>query len=143
MKLARPALLSSLALVACLAAQASDAPSDTPQPAAPTESGMVGGINPRTGALRTLTDAEIRALSDKANTMTSSRSANQNAAWARMPQTAADASRTFRRHAHGTTSAQLPLSAMSTLTVKRAADGSLSLLENNSPLGHGEQEVSK
>ncbi|MGH8052857.1 MAG: post-PEP-CTERM-1 domain-containing protein [Stenotrophomonas sp.] len=105
---------------------------------------MVAGIDAATGKLRTLTDAEIQALSNKANTMATSRSsATPNAAWAKMPQTEADAAKTFRRHANGMTSAELPVSSMSSLTAEIANDGSLTILENGAPLGHGQQQVSK
>lgn len=149
MKVAKPSLLlTALALGTCLAAHAAEPPT-TEATATTAESGMVAGIDPTTGKLRKLTDAEIRALSEKANAMpATARSAAgsstaTNAAWARMPQNSAQATATIRTHANGMSSAELPVSAMNSLTVERAADGSVQVLENGAPPSHGRQEVSK
>lgn len=148
MKVAKTTLLlSALALGISATAYAAEPPaSETPT----AENGMVAGIDPATGKLRTLTDSEIRALTDKANEMTpAARSASAartttNAAWAKMPQNSAQATATIRSHANGMSSAELPLSAMNALTVERAADGSVQILENGAPPpSHGRQEVNK
>ncbi len=150
MKVAKTILLSSaLSLGISAIAYAAEPPaSDAPTP--PAENGMVAGIDPTTGKLRTLTDSEIRALTDKANEMApAARSAaaartTTNAAWAKIPQDSAQATATLRNHANGMSSAELPLSAMSSLTVERAADGSVQVLENGvPPPSHGRQEVNK
>ena len=145
MRMAKPSLLlSALALSASLSVQAHEPPTDG-NPSTPTESGMVAGVDAKTGKLRKLTDTEIRALSDKANAMPSaSRSAaGTNAAWARIPQTGSDAAKTIRMQSNGMSTADLPLSAMNSLSVERNAAGEVQILENGSPLSHGRQEVSE
>ena len=145
MRMAKPSLLlSALALTASLSVQAHEPPTDG-NPSSPTESGMVAGIDAKTGKLRKLTDVEIQALSDKANAMPSaSRSAaGTNAAWARIPQTGADAAKTIRMQSNGLSTADLPLSAMNSLSIERNAAGEVQILENGAPLSHGRQEVSE
>ena len=145
MRMAKPSLfLSALALSASLSVQAHEPPTDG-NPSTPTESGMVAGIDAKTGKLRKLSDTEIRALSDKANAMpTTSRSAaGTNAAWARIPQTGADAAKTIRMQSNGMSTADLPLSAMNSLSIERNAAGEVQILENGAPLSHSRQEVSE
>ncbi|WP_313494217.1 hypothetical protein [Stenotrophomonas sp.] len=145
MRMAKPSLLlSALALTASLSVQAHEPPTDG-NPSSPTESGMVAGIDAKTGKLRKLTDTEIRALSDKANAMPSaSRSAaGANAAWARIPQTGTEAAKTIRLQSNGMSTADLPLSAMNSLSIERTATGEVRILENGDPLSHGRQEVSE
>ncbi|MGE8280611.1 MAG: post-PEP-CTERM-1 domain-containing protein [Stenotrophomonas sp.] len=141
MKLAKPLLL----LPALVLATASAMASEPPAPEQTVDNGMVAGIDAKTGKLRKLTDSEIRALSDKANAMApASRSAaGTNAAWARIPQTGTDASKTLRVQSNGMTTADLPLSSLNALTVERAADGSVQMLENGASVSHDRQEVSK
>jgi len=140
MKLAKPLLLLPFAL-----AVASVSASEHTPAGQAVDNSMVAGIDARTGKLRKLTDTEIRALSDKANTMApASRSAAAgNAAWARIPQTGAEASKTLRLQANGMTTADLPLSSLNALSVERAADGSVQLLENGTSVSDARQEVSK
>lgn len=145
MKVALPTLLSSaLALSVGFAAQASEPPAA--DNAASTQNDVVVGIDPTTGKLRQLSDAEIQSLSDKANSMSRSARAagtEPNAAWARMPQNSAQAEQTIRTHANGMSSAELPISAMNSLSVERDADGKVQVLENGAPASHGQQEVLK
>ncbi len=141
MKLAKPLLL----LPALALAAASVMASEPPAAEQTADNGMVAGIDAKTGKLRKLSDSEIRALSDKANAMPAAArsSAGANAAWARIPQTGADASKTLRLQSNGMTTADLPLSSLNALSVQRAADGSVQLLENGAAVSHDRQEVSK
>ncbi|MEG1681089.1 MAG: hypothetical protein RR326_13405, partial [Stenotrophomonas sp.] len=69
--------------------------------------------------------------------------AGTNAAWARIPQTGTDAAKTIRLHSNGMSTADLPLSTLTSLSVERNAAGEVQILENGAPLSHGKQEVSE
>ena len=84
---------------------------------------MTVGIDARTGKLRSLTDSEIQALSAKVETAASVSSNELPAAWKSMPKTAAEAEKTFRKLGNGMSVAQLPLTAMHSLTVHMDENG--------------------
>ena len=121
MKKATPALLlAGLAVSACLQAQAAEPQTVQPEAVASADNALMVGIDAKTGKLRPLTAAEVRALSAKAATMPRGRNA-----FAAIPRTDAQVRATVRRHASGTTSARAPLSSMSQISVTRDADGQL------------------
>ncbi|MCC8537102.1 post-PEP-CTERM-1 domain-containing protein [Xanthomonas codiaei] len=76
------------------------------------------GIDPATGKLRPLTDAESAALDRQAGA--AARSAATRTA---IPQTEAAARATERRLPNGTVARKLPATQMSSLTATRQADG--------------------
>ncbi|MCC4589014.1 hypothetical protein JWH11_20225 [Xanthomonas melonis] len=79
------------------------------------------GIDPATGKLRALTDAESAALDQQA--ASAARSAAGRAARTAMPQSEAAAQATVRRLPNGTVARKLPATQMSSLTATRQADG--------------------
>ncbi|PPV08923.1 hypothetical protein XbrCFBP1976_00490 [Xanthomonas bromi] len=79
------------------------------------------GIDPTTGKLRPLTDAESAALDQQATAATSA--ARSSAARTSVPQTEAAARATERRLPNGTMARKLPATQMSSLTATRQADG--------------------
>ncbi|KAB0534693.1 post-PEP-CTERM-1 domain-containing protein [Xanthomonas cissicola] len=106
-------MLSGVLCVACLPAIAAA------QEAA-TGSSKVG-IDPTTGKLRPLTDAESAALDQQAAAAASA--ARSSAARSSVPQTEAAARATERRLPNGTVARKLPATQMSSLTATRQADG--------------------
>ncbi|KQQ82856.1 hypothetical protein ASF73_18520 [Xanthomonas sp. Leaf131] len=76
------------------------------------------GIDPTTGKLRPLTDAESAALDQQATS-----AARSSAARTSVPQTEAAARATERRLPNGAVARKLPASQMSSLTATRQADG--------------------
>lgn len=120
---------------------------EQPTPASITanaDSGLVGGIDKKTGKLRTLSDAEIRSLSERANAMPSkARAASVNPAWARIPRTSEEAAKTQLVRVDGSSSMDLPLSAMNALSVERTKSGQLQMLEDGAPLSGNNVEAVK
>jgi hypothetical protein len=122
MKKATPALLlAGLAVTACLQAQAAE-----PQAATGADNAQMVGIDAKTHQLRPLTAAEAKALAAKAAAMPRLSGASAQKA----PRTPAEARATLRRHGHSA-SMRVPTSAMSSMTVTRAADGSLQFSETD------------
>lgn len=107
-------MLSGLLCLVCLPAIA--AAQETA-----TSSSKVG-IDPTTGKLRPLTDAESAALEQQA---AAANSAARSAARTSVPQTEAAARTTERRLPNGTVARKLPATQMSSLTATRQADGSI------------------
>ena len=137
MKKATPTLLlAGLALTACLQAQAAE-----PQAAAgTTDNAVMVGIDAKTHQLRPLTASEANALAIRAAAMS-----RGNASAAKAPRTPAEARATLRRHG-GSASMRVPTSALSSVTVQRAADGSLQFSESDGnalPAAPQAQEVTK
>ena len=67
-----------------------------------------------------------------------------NAAWAAMPQTAAEAEKTLRVLPNGLSVATLPLSAMHSMTAQIGADGKVVISESSDDgHAHATQEVSE
>jgi hypothetical protein len=108
-------MLSGVLCVVCLPAIA--AAQETA-----TSSSKVG-IDPTTGKLRPLTDAESAALDQQA--AASNSAARSSAARTSVPQTEAAARATERRLPNGTVARKLPAPQMSSLTATRQADGSI------------------
>ncbi|USJ02755.1 hypothetical protein MUG10_06335 [Xanthomonas prunicola] len=81
------------------------------------------GIDPTTGKLRPLTEAESAALDQQA--AASNSAARSSAARTSVPQTDAAARATERRLPNGTVARKLPATQMSSLTATRQADGSI------------------
>ncbi|MBV6803335.1 hypothetical protein P2C08_18665 [Xanthomonas perforans] len=106
-------MLSGVLCVACLPAIAAA------QEAATSSSKV--GIDPATGKLRPLTDAESAALDQQAAAAASA--ARGSAARSSVPQTEAAARATERRLPNGTVARKLPATQMSSLTATRQADG--------------------
>ena len=128
MKKATPALLlGGLALAACLQAHAAEPQATQPGATADTGNAIMVGIDARTGKLRPLTAAEVRALSAKAANMQRQPVASTRKA----PRTPAEARATMRRHANGMISMRAPLSSLTTVQAVQAADGSLQFTEND------------
>ncbi|WP_349811717.1 post-PEP-CTERM-1 domain-containing protein [Xanthomonas dyei] len=102
-------MLSGVLCVACLpaAAGAQDAAASSKV-----------GIDPVTGKLRPLTDAESAALDQQAGS-----AARSAATRTTVPQTEAAARATERRLPNGTVARKLPATQMSSLTATRQADG--------------------
>lgn len=96
------------------------------------------GIDPVTGQLRPLTDAESAAL-DQATPATAS-SARSSAQRAAIPRTEAESMATTRTLANGTVARKVPLTQMSTLTAVRNADGSISIAHGDEHGTHTGQE---
>ncbi|PPU77978.1 MULTISPECIES: post-PEP-CTERM-1 domain-containing protein [Xanthomonas] len=80
------------------------------------------GIDPATGKLRPLTDAESAALDQQAASA-AARSATGRATPAALPQNEAAALASVRRLPNGTVARKLPATQMSSLTATRQADG--------------------
>jgi len=134
---------SVFAVVSTLVFSAS-AMAHEPAAAAPTGQAMVAGIDARTGKLRQLSDAEVAELSSKAVQQSSLRvRSTGNAAWAAMPQTAADADKTLRVLPNGLSVATLPVSAMHSMTAQMDAHGKVVISESGHDHAHGAQEVSE
>lgn len=113
--------LSGVALGLCLAVQAAEPP--TAPTTEVTISGMKVGIDARTGKLRPLTAEESRKLD---TILTQGRTPTYAPGLARSFQRPVDetaARATAHRNAHGGVSVKLPESQMSTVTLRRAADG--------------------
>ncbi|MBO9768204.1 MULTISPECIES: post-PEP-CTERM-1 domain-containing protein [Xanthomonas] len=106
-------MLSGVLCLACLPAIAAA------QEAATSSSKV--GIDPTTGKLRPLTDAESAALDQQAAAAASA--ARSSAARSSVPQTEAAARATERRLPNGTVARKLPATQMSALTATRQADG--------------------
>ncbi|MCL1529603.1 hypothetical protein A7D16_01125 [Xanthomonas nasturtii] len=104
-------MLSGVLCVVCLPAIAAA------QEAATSSSKV--GIDPTTGKLRPLTDAESAALDQQA----AASAARRGAARSSVPQTEAAARATERRLPNGTVVRKLPATQMSSLTATRQADG--------------------
>ncbi|AAM38356.1 hypothetical protein BI312_08755 [Xanthomonas citri pv. citri] len=117
-------MLSGVLCVACLPAIAAA------QEAA-TGSSKVG-IDPTTGKLRPLTDAESAALDQQAAAAASA--ARSSAARSSVPQTEAAARATERRLPSGTVARKLPATQMSSLTATRQADGRI-VIEHSDEAG--------
>ncbi|MFA1263364.1 post-PEP-CTERM-1 domain-containing protein [Xanthomonas campestris pv. olitorii] len=117
-------MLSGVLCVACLPAIAAA------QEAA-TGSSKVG-IDPTTGKLRPLTDAESAALDQQAAAAASA--ARSSAARSSVPQTEAAARATERRLPNGTVARKLPATQMSSLTATRQADGRI-VIEHSDEAG--------
>ncbi|KOR45784.1 hypothetical protein ADT25_07635 [Xanthomonas oryzae] len=81
------------------------------------------GIDPTTGKLRLLTDAESVALDQQA--AAANAAARSSAARTSVSQTEAAARATERRLPNGTVARKLPATQMSSLTATRQADGSI------------------
>ncbi|AZR24734.1 hypothetical protein NX81_004075 [Xanthomonas vasicola] len=107
-------MLSGLLCLVCLPAIAAA------QEAATSSSKV--GIDPTTGKLRPLTDAESAALEQQA---AAANSAARRAARTSVPRTEAAARATERRLPNGTVARKLPATQMSSLTATRQADGSI------------------
>ncbi|QWN30224.1 hypothetical protein DGM85_18780 [Xanthomonas phaseoli pv. phaseoli] len=105
-------MLSGVLCLACLPAIAAA------QEAATSSSKV--GIDPTTGKLRPLTDAESAALDQQAAAAGSA--ARSSAARSSVPQTEAAARATERRLPNGTVARKLPATQMSALTATRQAD---------------------
>ncbi|KTF38088.1 post-PEP-CTERM-1 domain-containing protein [Xanthomonas vesicatoria] len=101
-------MLSGVLCVACLPAAAG----------AQDVAGSKVGIDPVTGKLRPLTDAESAALDQQAGA-----AARSAATRTTVPQTEAAARATERRLPNGTVARKLPATQMSSLTASRQADG--------------------
>ncbi|AUJ13750.1 hypothetical protein BVV20_18805 [Xanthomonas oryzae pv. oryzae] len=86
------------------------------------------GIDPTTGKLRPLTDAESAALDQQA--AAANAAARGSAARTSVPQTEAAACATERRLPNGTVARKLPATQMGSLTATRQADGS-SVIEHS------------
>ncbi|MCC8553778.1 post-PEP-CTERM-1 domain-containing protein [Xanthomonas hortorum] len=112
-------MLSSVLCVVCLPALAA-------AQEATTRIGVKAGIDPITGKLRPLTDAESAALDQQAAS-----SARSSAARTTVPQTEAAARATVRRLPNGTVVRKLPASRMMSLTATRQADGHLVIEHSN------------
>lgn len=114
--------LSALALAPCLGIAAPAATTDDQQQTS-THNSVAAGMDPNTGKLRPLSDAEILALSIKANAMppTSGRNGTHTSA----PRTAAEARKTMRKHANGVITVDLPLSSLSWVTASIDKDGAI------------------
>ncbi|MGD6224594.1 hypothetical protein VWT78_03225 [Xanthomonas citri pv. citri] len=117
-------MLSGVLCVACLPAIAAA------QEAA-TGSSKVG-IDPTTGKLRPLTDAESAALDQQAAAAASA--ARSSAARSSVPQTEAAARATERRLPSGTVARKLLATQMSSLTATRQADGRI-VIEHSDEAG--------
>ncbi|MCL1528606.1 post-PEP-CTERM-1 domain-containing protein [Xanthomonas nasturtii] len=104
-------MLSGVLCVVCLPAIAAA------QEAATSSSKV--GIDPTTGKLRPLTDAESAALDQQA----AASAARRGEARSSVPQTEAAARATERRLPNGTVVRKLPATQMSSLTATRQADG--------------------
>lgn len=143
MKKATPALLlAGLAVSACLQAQAAEPQATQAQAAADTGNAVMVGIDARTGKLRPLSPAEVRALAGKAAAM----QRQGVAATRNTPRTMDEARLTQRRHPNGAMSIRAPLSTMTYMQATRAADGSLRIGETNGdaqPVAPQTQEVSE
>ncbi|KRG76862.1 hypothetical protein ABB30_09180 [Stenotrophomonas ginsengisoli] len=137
----RPVLLFAVSAVLCSAGAMAAEPA--PEPAA--DQAMVAGIDARTGKLRQLSDAEVAELSSKAQQQSSVQArSTTNAAWAAMPQTAAEAEKTLRVLPNGLSVATLPLSAMHSMTAQIGADGKVVISESSDDgHAHATQEVSE
>ncbi|APO96488.1 post-PEP-CTERM-1 domain-containing protein [Xanthomonas vesicatoria] len=102
-------MLSGVLCVACLPAAAG---------AQDVAASSKVGIDPVTGKLRPLTDAESAALDQQAGA-----AARSAATRTTVPQTEAAARATERRLPNGTVARKLPATQMSSLTATRQADG--------------------
>lgn len=135
----RPVLLFAASAVMCSASALASEPAANP----PAGQAMVAGIDARTGKLRQLSDAEVAELSRQAQSQvqSSQRVRAENAAWAALPQTAAEAEKTLRVLPNGLSVASLPVSAMHSMTAQLDADGKLVISESDHGHGPGSQEV--
>ena len=105
-----------------------------------TANNMLVGVDVLNGKTRRLTSEEIIALADKANAMPRS---NVDATWARVPRNGMEAKQTIRRRGNGKGSMDVPLTAMSSLTVTHQADGGLSMGELDGDASQSTAGVSK
>ena len=136
MKYSAFAMLSVLALAA--SAHGQEVPAE---PVAGNS--MTVGIDARTGKLRALTDTEINALSAKAEVNAAAERAALPAAWKAIPKTGAEAEKTLRVLPNGMSVAELPLSAMHSLTVQMDDNGKPVVGEGEDGHVHGSVEVSE
>ena len=145
MKFSAFAVLSTLALAASAQGQVSSAV-ETPAGAAVDQGvAMTAGIDARTGKLRALTDAEIQALAAKAAAdaaMPRMRTAAPSA-WDRIPKTGAEAAKTLRVLPNGMSVAELPLSAMHSMTVELDPNGLPQLHAGEPGHAHATVEVTE
>ncbi len=127
MKLVKP--LCVLLVLAFAPCTGSAAPADKTehQQQALAQDALVAGIDPGTGTLRPLSDAETLALSIKAGTMTSASSISSLRMSA--PRTATESRRTMRKHASGVTTVDLPLTSLSWLSASIDTDGTIKTAE--------------
>lgn len=137
----RPVLLFAVSAVMGSASALASEPAASPPTASASEQAMVAGIDARTGKLRQLSDAEVAELSRQAPVQSSQRVRSENAAWAALPQTTAEADRTLRVLPNGLSVATLPVSAMHSLTAQLDAEGKLVVSESGHGHGPGSQEV--
>lgn len=137
----RPVLLFAVSAVMGSASALASEPAASPPTASASEQAMVAGIDARTGKLRQLSDAEVAELSRQAQVQSSQRVRSENAAWAALPQTTAEADRTLRVLPNGLSVATLPVSAMHSLTAQLDAEGKLVVSESGHGHGPGSQEV--
>ena len=135
-------VLSSMALCAHAGGQNVD-PHTTPPTAAAGNSGVVVGIDAKTGKLRPLSDAEIQQLSQAADRAMPAARRGANDPFSKMPRTGVEARATMRMNAKGMMTMQVPESAMSSLSATRAADGSISFSEDEGRVSPVVQEVLK
>ena len=127
MKKATPALLlGGLAVAACLQAHAAEPQAAQPEATTDAANSAMVGIDARTGKLRPLTAAEVRALSAKSAKMQRGRGS-----FAAIPRTDAESRLTLRRHANGAVSVRVPLSMMNQISVTRDAQGRLQATEGS------------
>ena len=135
-------VLSSMALCAHAGGQNVDAQS-TPPAATAGDSGVVVGIDAKTGKLRQLSDAEIQQLSQAADRAMPAARRGANDPFSKMPRTEVEARATMRMNAKGMMTMQVPESAMSSITATRAADGSIQISEDEGLKAPAAQEVLK
>lgn len=145
MKFSAFAVLSTLALAAGAHAQVSSEAAPPAVAVAEPGAAMTAGIDARTGKLRALSDAEIRALSAKAAADAAAprvRSATSSA-WDRIPRTGAEAAKTVRILPNGMSVAELPLTAMHSMTVELDHNGQPTLHEGEPGHAHATVEVTE
>lgn len=148
MKFSAFAVLPMLALAASAHGQATPQTTPADPQAVDASAAMTAGIDARTGKLRALTDAEVQALSAKAATGASAARArtttDTHPAWDRIPKTGAEAEKTLRMLPGGISVAELPLTAMHSMTVELDSSGKPRILEgDDTSAHHASQEVSE
>lgn len=134
------ATLAGLALGIGFHAQAAEQHSDAAtasEQTASVENHSMVGIDPKTGKLRPLSDAEIQALSAKAATM---KSVNSGTGFATP---ASVTNRPARRNSDGSLSKRVPMSSMSAITAVKNPDGTISISESTDQPVSLKQEVSE
>lgn len=119
--------LAALLLAPCFHSEAAT-PNAQHHPQATTQGAMVAGIDADTGKLRQLSDAEILALSIKANSAIPANAGNSP--YASMPRTAAAARKRMRNHGNGVSTVDLPLSTLTWLTAAIGEDNQIEISED-------------